>query len=148
MMAKRDAGTDALVTQLRTTVQQEVLAELRPALQKIREGLNELERLGGGAPEAPRKRLGRPPKSGTATPTRRKRKILPRGAMRDAVVAVMGKAGKPMRLVELRDELLARPEFAGRKKETFSSQIQAQLKKMPEVSRTGEGLYSYSAAKK
>lgn len=148
-MAKRSPAVDTLVADVTSAVRQELLEELRPILRKLNEATSELETaLGGEGARAPRKKSpGRPPKRGPGRPAkkagaRRGAQRTPRGALQDAVAKALRSSGKPMKLSEIRDEVMNQPMFRDRDPKTLYTMIVFAVKKMDNVRKTASGEYS------
>ena len=94
----------------------------------------------------PAGRRGRPPKVVAAAQPAAKTTAKPgkrsaRGAMQNDIRALLQKAGRPLSLTDLRNEIMKNAPFKGRNPNTVYTQIVQTIKRIPEIERTNDRKY-------
>jgi len=146
-MADLAKSAGALIAEVRTTLNNELLNSLRPIIGKMIEAAAELElALGGAAGPKPRAKRG-----GKRIQTKKaarggKRSVNPRGALQNTMREVLQKAKGALRLSDLRDRVAANPLFKSRDALGLYNQIAGTIKLMPDVVKTPDKLYTLSTA--
>lgn len=143
-MADLSKSADALIEEVTEAVRKEMLDAMQPILRRMADAATELEGVLGGKRG---RRRGRPP----GRPAGRGRlgagkKRSPRGALKAAVGKAMTQAAGPMKLSQIRDQVMKKALFRNRDPKTLYTMIVFVVKKMPNVKKTANGLYAISAA--
>lgn len=149
---------DDIVRALVARSKDELRASLRPALDRLSAAVDALNAaLGDGPKPAAPARRGRPAgtaskapaaskgrKAASAKPGRKKgRKAgkMPRGSLAIAIRSLLEKSS-PRRVNELRDAIMAMPEYSGHQASSIYTQINTTLRRMPDAQQVSRGLYA------
>ena len=144
-MADLSKSADALIEEVTEAVRREMLDAMQPILRRMAIAATELEGVLGGKRGKRRGRPpGRPPGGG---PLGAGRKRSPRGALKAAVGKAMTQSADPMKLSQIRDQVMKTALFRNRNPKTLYTMIVFAVKKMPNVKKTAKGLYAISATK-
>lgn len=135
---------DELLEAVTRRARDELRESLAPIVARLAASVAELEAALGGGGAPPRRRRGRP-KGGSAATTRapgksaRAPRKRPPGELVRVLRELLAAAPGPTTLAELRDAILARPEYAGRDPKSVYTQTINALKKLPEAKKTPDG---------
>ena len=149
-------AADDLIAILAEAAKREISERTTPILRRIADALNDLEKAlgqtkggaasesrGAGASKAPaavveKPKRGRPP-GGKAK----------RGALLESVLKVLSVAKMPLTPAQLRDILMATPEYKGRKKRSIYTQVIMALKKAGDkVHKSANGDYTLRGSRR
>lgn len=132
-------SADALLDEIRRSVQTELAESLRPIVSQLSRSIKELDAVFSGKS----KRRGRPPKAAAAKKRGRPRgkrstKRAPRGALESAIKNVL-KGGKPKRVSEIRTAVQKTPLFRNHDPKNLYSMITQRLALIQGVKKSAEG---------
>lgn len=138
-MSKIAQSADSLVAEVQAAVRHDLQANLSPILGRLTDAVQDLERALDGRGS----RSGRRRAAGSVGKNRARRggKRTPRGALQAEVKRIVEGASGPLKLSQMRDEVLRTKMFKGRDPKTLYTMVVFVVNKMPEIKKNAAGLY-------